>query len=112
MVVEIAEPLRVQDFDALALTADAWIEAHGDLQGIVLHTREFPGWENFDSLLRHAQFVHDHHRKVKRVALSADSKLASLVPRLGEHFVKAEVKGFAYDELESAIKWAGGPATA
>jgi hypothetical protein len=107
IVVEIKEALRAQDFDALALTADTWIEAHGDLQGVVLHAREFPGWENFGSFLRHAKFVRDHHRKVKKVALSADSKLAGLVPRFGEHFVKAEVRSFAYDELESAIKWAG-----
>lgn len=107
IVVEIKQALRAQDFDALAVTADTWIEARGDLQGIVLHAPEFPGWENFGSLLRHIQFVRDHHRKVKKVALSADSKLASLMPHLGEHFVKAEVRSFAYDELESAIKWAG-----
>ncbi|MBK8011632.1 MAG: STAS/SEC14 domain-containing protein [Deltaproteobacteria bacterium] len=107
IVVEIKEALRVQDFDALALTAHTWIEVHGDLQGVVLHARRFPGWENFGSLLRHVQFVRDHHRKVKKVALSADSKLASLVTRLGDHFAKAEVKTFAYDELESAVEWAG-----
>ena len=106
IVVEIKEALRAQDFDALALTADHWIEAHGDLQGLVLHAREFPGWENLGSLVRHAQFVRDHHRKVRRIALAADSKLASLMPRLGEHFVKAEVKSFAYDELAAATKWA------
>jgi PHP family Zn ribbon phosphoesterase len=106
IIVEIKEPLRIHDLDALALTVDTWIEAHGDLQGVVLHAREFPGWENIRSFFRHMQFVYDHHRQVKKVALSADSKLASLVPRLGEHFVKAEVKSFGYDELESAIKWA------
>lgn len=107
MVVEVKGALRARDFDALALTADTWIEAHGTLQGVVLHAPTFPGWENFGSLLRHAQFVRDHHKKVKRIALAADSKLASLMPHLGEHFVKAEVKAFAYDELEIAIKWAG-----
>jgi hypothetical protein len=63
-----------------------------------------------ESLLRHVRFVRDHHRKVPRVALAADSKLASLAPPLAEHFVQAEVRGFRYDELESAIAWAAGPA--
>jgi hypothetical protein len=67
----------------------------------------FPGWENFGGFLRHPQFVRELHHKVKRVALSAESKLAELVPRLREHFVQADVRNFAYEDLESAIKWAG-----
>src|SRR5689334_21956867 len=45
IVAEIERPLRVADFDALALIADAWIEAHGVLGGLVVHARRFPGWE-------------------------------------------------------------------
>lgn len=111
IVVEVKQALRAQDFDALALTADTWIEAHGDLNGVVIHAREFPGWENLGSFLRHVRFVRDHHRKVKRIALAADSKLASLAPRIGEHFVQAEVKGFGYDELEAAVAWAAATTT-
>ncbi len=107
IVMEVEEALRAQDLDALALTADTWIETHGDLQGVVFHARGFPGWENLGSLLRHAQFVRDHHRKVKRVALSADGRLANFAPRLGDHFLKAEVAKFAYDDLETATAWAG-----
>ena len=108
MVVEVKQALRAQDFDALAFTADTWIEAHGHLQGLVIHAREFPGWENLGSFLRHIRFVRDHHRKVKRIALAADTKLASLAPRVAEHFIQAEVKSFGYDELDSAIAWAAG----
>jgi hypothetical protein len=111
IVVEVKQALRAQDFDALAFTADAWIEAHGDLQGLVIHAREFPGWENLGSFFRHVRFVRDHHRKVKRIALAADTKLASLAPKIAEHFIQAEVKSFRYDELDTAIAWAEGPAT-
>ncbi len=110
IVVEAKQALRVQDFDALAMTADAWIEAHGDLQGLVIHVREFPGWENMGSMLRHLRFVRDHQRHVKRIAFAADSKLASIAPALADVFIKAEVKSFAYDELDIAIAWASGPA--
>ena len=111
IVVEVKQALRAQDFDALAFTADTWIEAHGNLQGLVIHAREFPGWENLGSLFRHVRFVRDHHRKVKRIAFAADSKLASLAPRIADHFIQAEVKSFGYDELDAAIAWAGGLAT-
>lgn len=108
LVVEVNQALRAQDFDALAATADAWIESHGALQGIVIRAREFPGWENLGSLVRHIRFVRDHHRRVHRVALASDSRLADLAPRLGEHFVDAEVKRVGYDDLDAAIAWAGG----
>jgi hypothetical protein len=107
LVVEIGQALRAQDFDVLAATADTWIDANGDLLGIVIHTREFPGWENLGSLIQHVRFVRDHHRRVGRVALASDSRLADLAPRLAEHFVQAEVRRFGYDDLDAAIMWAG-----
>ncbi|HKQ87072.1 MAG TPA: STAS/SEC14 domain-containing protein [Candidatus Acidoferrales bacterium] len=107
IVIDVKHALSAQDFDVLSLTADTWIEAHGAIQGIVIHAREFPGWDNLGSLIRHIQFIRDHHRNVKRVALAADVKLASLVPKVAEHFVQAQVKRFEYDELDLAIAWAG-----
>lgn len=112
IVVEVKQALRAQDFDALSTTADAWIESHGSLQGLVIHAREFPGWENFGSLLSHMRFVRDHHREVKRIAFAADSKLAGVAPILGDVFTRAEVKSFSYDDLDIAIAWASKPATA
>lgn len=105
IVVEINEALRAQDFDALAVTADNWIHAQGVLNGLVIHAHHFPGWENLRGLIRHVRFVRDHHRKIKRVALVSDAKLASLAPQIGEHFVEAELKHFGYDELNAALDW-------
>jgi hypothetical protein len=107
LIVEPHGPLRSEDFDALALSVDPWIEAHGTLRGLVVHAREFPGWESFGSVLRHFRFVRDHHRKIRRVALCAGGKLASLMPRLAEHFVTAEIRRFDYDALERGVAWAG-----
>jgi len=78
----------------------------------VIHAREFPGWENLGSLLRHLRFVRDHQRHVKRIAFAADSKLAGVAPAIADVFIHAEVKSFAYDELDIAIAWASGPARA
>jgi hypothetical protein len=107
IVVEVNRALRAQDFDDLALTADAWIEAHRRLPGLVIHARAFPGWENIGGLLRHIRFVRDHQRKIERVALVADAKLASFAPQVAQRLIKAEVKHFGYDDLDSAIAWAG-----
>jgi len=112
LVVDVSQPLRSADFDAIALTADAWIDAHGFLHGFVIHARAFPGWENLGALMHHVRFIRDHHRKIRRIALAADSKMANVAPSIGEHFVSAEVKAFGYDDLDAAIAWAGGPGPA
>ncbi|GAB2669132.1 hypothetical protein GCM10027271_31180 [Saccharopolyspora gloriosae] len=112
LVIDVRQPLRVQDFDALAVTVDAWIEQHNDLRGLVVHARAFPGWQNLPSLIRHVRFVHDHHRKIERVALAADSVLGDIVPHLAKHFVHAEVAKFDYQDLDKAVSWTtGAPAT-
>jgi hypothetical protein len=113
LVVEPNQRLRAEDFDALAMTVDPWIEANGTLRGIVVHTRGFPGWQNLGSFLRHMRFVGDHHRKIARVALAADGTLAEVAPSLSDPFVQAEVRHFPYDRLDDAIAWAsrGEPAT-
>jgi len=107
LVVDASQPLRSQDFDSIALTADTWIEAHGKLNGLVIHARRFPGWENLGALMKHVRFVRDHHRKIARIAVAADSAMASIAPSIAEHFVKADVKAFRYDEVDRAIEWAG-----
>ena len=106
LVIEPHGSLRAEDFDALAAVVDPWVEQAGELPGIVVHTREFPGWQNVGSFIRHVRFVRDHHRKVRRVALAADGKVAELVPTFADVFVSAEIRRFEYDEEERAIAWA------
>ena len=113
LVVEPHGPLRAEDFDALETAVDTWIESSdGALRGIVVHAREFPGWENLGSLVRHVRFVREHHRKIRRVALAVNGTLAQLAPAFVDHFVDAELKQFGADDLEPAIVWAGTPAPA
>jgi len=106
VVVEVSQPLRAPDFDALGLTVDSWLDTHERLQGLVLHARAFPGWENIGGLVQHIRFVRDHHRKIRRVAVVVDGPLGTMAPRLAEHFVQAEVRGFRDDELDEAVAWA------
>jgi hypothetical protein len=106
LVVEPTQPLRAEDFDALAATVDPWIEGQGRLRGIVVHTRGFPGWENVGGFLRHLRFIRDHHRRVGRIAVAADGRLADIAPAVADSFVEAEVKRFPYDQLDAAISWA------
>ena len=107
LVVDPSQPLRAEDFVTLANTIDPFIESHGALNGLVVHARTFPGWENLSALLGHVRFAAAHKDKVLRIALVSDSNLAALMPKLAQHFVSAEVKHFSYEKIERAIEWAG-----
>jgi len=106
LTVEINAPLSAHKFEVLSSMVDPWIEKHGNLNGLVIHAKEFPGWENLGSLFRHIEFVKNHHRKVRHVALAVDGKLAELAPELAKHFVEAKIKHFGFNELPMAQKWA------
>jgi hypothetical protein len=108
LLIEPDNALGKEDFDTIALTVDPWIEQNGALNGLVIHTKEFPGWDDLGSAVRHFQFIRDHHRKIKRVAVAVDGSLPEIAPKITQHFVKAELKHFDYDDLDDALEWASG----
>lgn len=106
MVIEVKAAPLPSDLDELKLTADAWLHASGELHALVIHAREFPGWESFTGLLKHLHFARGHHLELERIALATDTRLATWAPELDQHFAQAEVKHFAYEDLPGAINWA------
>lgn len=106
VTVEIFAPLSSQDFQTLKATVDPWLQKGNTLNGLVIHVKKFPGWENLGSLISHIQFVKEHHHIIRRIAISADGIMASILPNISKHFVNAEVKHFSYDALNDAKAWA------
>jgi len=49
--------------------------------------------------------VRDHHREIKRVALTTDSSIGDLAETIGKQFVSAEVGTFGFDENDQAKRW-------
>jgi hypothetical protein len=97
--------LSEKDFKSASSVIDPYIEKAGKLKGIIISTREFPGWESFSSLIKHFKFVKDHHKKLCRVAIVTDSVLGDFAERIVTHFISAEIKHFAFDELCKAQSW-------
>lgn len=109
--IAILEPqgaLSKEDFERVANVIDPQIEKSGRLAGLVVHVRQFPGWDSFGALAAHIRFVKGHHNKVARVALCTDSPLGNVLPAIGKHFVSAEVRVFKDAEFEAAKAWAAG----
>jgi hypothetical protein len=98
-------PLASDDFKELAAVADPYIEQHGKLNGLMIYTESFPGWEDFEALVSHFRFVKDHHRNLTKVALVTDSKIASFAETMAKHFVSAEIKRFDYKDKNAALDW-------
>ena len=105
VIIEPSGALVQNDFDRLTREIDAFINEEGFVKGILIHTKDFPGWESFGAFTHHMTFIKDHHRKVKRVAAVTDSKFMSIAPAIANHFVSAEVKHFPYADMDAAKQW-------
>lgn len=99
------EPLEAADFETLAAHVDAYLEQNGVLHGVLVKAKAFPGWKDFTALLAHMKFVKGHHRKIEKVAVVADSGVASIMPHMASHFLKAEVRHFDYGHEDAALAW-------
>ena len=104
-VLQPEGPLSESDFRSAARAIDPLIEKSGRLNGIIIYTKSFPGWDSFAALVSHLRFVKDHHRKISRVALVTDSSIGKFAEPVASHFVKAELRSFPYQAYEDAIKW-------
>ncbi len=101
-------PLSKNDFESAATIIDPYIEKAGLLNGLVIYTESFPGWNSFSALSSHLKFVKEHHKKISRVAFATDSGVGNFAEAVASHFVNAEIKDFSYQELEKAKDWAAG----
>jgi hypothetical protein len=97
--------LSQSDFEQVAGVIDPFLEKSGRLNGIIIHSKSFPGWESFSAMVTHIKFIKSHHRKISRVALVTDSHLGNLAEHIAKHFISAEIKHFAFDELDRAKRW-------
>jgi len=54
--------LEESDFAAVARAIDPYIEEKGDLRGLMIEAKSFPGWNDFGAFISHLRFIRDHHR--------------------------------------------------
>jgi len=105
LVLKPHSPLTREDFAGLNGLVDAYLADHDKLNGVLIQSKEFPGWENFNGFTAHMHFVRDNHKKVERIAIVTDSPAASLAETIGNHFTSAEVKRFPYPDETQAMEW-------
>jgi hypothetical protein len=107
LIVRPEGPLSSDDFTHIAADVDAHLEAHGALNGLMIHARRFPGWEDLWAVMSHLKFVREHHRKIRRVAVVSDAAMLQVAPKIATHFVSAEIKQFPFEAEDAALAWLG-----
>jgi hypothetical protein len=105
VVLEPTGPLAKKDFIEVSKVVDPVIAEKGVLQGLIIHTKDFPGWDSFGALANHLKFVSNHHKKLSRIAVVTDSALGDFAEAIASHFVAAEIKHYPFDQLDSARHW-------
>jgi hypothetical protein len=106
--IAVLEPngtLSKDDFDNASNIVDQYLADHEKLNGLIIHTEAFPGWESFGAMVKHLQFVKGHHKQLLHVALVTDSKFGDMAEKMAGHFISAEVKHFPYGQLSDAEEW-------
>ncbi|WP_457745443.1 STAS/SEC14 domain-containing protein [Sulfurimonas sp.] len=104
-ILEPLDALSADDFLAAKSKIDPFIEENGKLNGIIIYTKEFPGYDSFGGFIKHMEFIKEHHKHIKKLAFVTDSPVGELGEKIGSHFVSARVKNFQYKELEEAKRW-------
>ncbi len=99
------DSLSEADFKKAVHMIDPYLNKSKKLNGLIIVTKEFPGWKSFAALVSHLSFVKDHHKKIACVAFVTNSSIANLAEPIASHFVSAEIKSFKYNELEAAKTW-------
>jgi len=105
IIVEPAGSLQAADFEKLAKEIDAFSADKGRLTGLIIHTKSFPGWDDFSAFLQHVNFIKAHHKRIQRIAVVTDSKLGEIGPSIATRFLSAELKHFPFDDFDEAKRW-------
>jgi hypothetical protein len=103
LILRLHKSLEAQDFTSLAAFVDDYLDHGGQLRGVLISGKSFPGWEDLDGLIAHLKFVRDHHTLIDRIAVVADGLIARLMPSVASHFVNAQIKHF--DDEATALAW-------
>ena len=106
-ILEVAPTgkLTKSDFQHLSKEIDHIRQSGRELEGVLVYTKDFPGYEEFSDLIAHGEFVKQHHDKINKLAFCTDSKIGGLLETIADAYADAEAKRFSYDEKDEAEKW-------
>ncbi len=97
--------LSEADFRNITDQIDDYLKEHEYLQGLMIVTERFPGWDSLTAFTSHIRLIREHHKRIRKVAVVSDSPLLTAAPHLVDHFIHARIRHFGTDEIDAARKW-------
>ena len=97
--------LSGHDFEAVGKSIGNYLEDHERLRGILIHSRQFPGWQSVGALFAHLKFVNSLHDKIGKIALVTNSPTGTFADLVLDPLMLAKVRKFDYDERDEAMSW-------
>ncbi|SFZ98072.1 Conserved protein [hydrothermal vent metagenome] len=97
--------LKKEDFEHAAEVIDMYLKEKGKVNGIIIYTKSFPGWEDFAAFSSHLKFIKDHHKEINKIAFVTDSVIGNIADKITSHFVSAEIKNFDFNDKDKAMDW-------
>jgi hypothetical protein len=97
--------LSEDDFEAVGKAIGSYLKDHDRLRGILIHSRQFPGWQSVGALFAHLKFVNAVHDKISKVALVTNSPMGTFADHILDPLMLAKVRRFDYDERDEAMSW-------
>lgn len=105
LILEPKDVLTKNDFQYLATVVDPYIEEGNTLKGLMIKTKNFPGWDSLSAIKEHIAFIKQHHKKIEKLAFVTDSSFIDLIKSITGAFVHPKIKEFKYDAAEEALRW-------
>lgn len=110
--IALLEPrggLSRADVDAAGSEINSYLNTQSRLDGLIIHTESFPGWQSFAAFCSYLLFNGDHHKKIKKIAIVTDSSTGTLGDSLASHFIRSRIRYFPYSSLGDALIWTSTP---
>lgn len=100
------QALTADDFKAIAVQLDEYLQSNDTLSGLIIDADKFPGWASFEAFVAHMKFLRGHLGNIKKVAVVSDSLLLSTVPSVANIFASSRVQRFPVSRRAEAEEWA------
>jgi len=105
LFVKVDSGFTSENFTQLSNTIDPYLKEKGTLKGVVIETKDFPGWTNVNAFIDHIKFVKNHQAHIQKIAVVTDSKLVAYIRKGVGFFVKPQIKHFPYEQATMATQW-------
>lgn len=103
---KVVGKIQEGDFDTnIRPKVDEHLKSNESIKGVFIDGTDFQGWSDFNALIEHLNFVKDHHRFIKKLAIVGDHLLFSFAPEIIGSMVKVDLKHFASAKAEAANEW-------